>query len=286
MRCGRSRGCAEIVVGDGKAACGERRPCGSTRTGGVDKRRVARVWSRIEVYARAEAAPVEIRHACIACAEDLRAIGVGLSFSRGGRLREPVFATDPRSEELEELQFTLGEGPCVKALTEGTPVLVDDVSAMHHVRRWPVFVPAAARLGVRSMFAVPIRAGAAKLGVLEVYREQPGSLTADEVADLMAYADVTLALAVDLRGGVSAGLDQALDAIFTQRSAVVHQAAGMVSVELGVGLEDALAALRAHAFHQDRRLGEVAADVVARRLRLSPRRPSPDRPEQKGGGAE
>ena len=50
--------------------------------------------------------------------------------------------------------------------------------------------------------------------------------------------------------------------------AEVHQATGMVSVQLGVSLAEALVRLRAHAWAEDRLLADVAADVVARRLRF------------------
>jgi hypothetical protein len=50
--------------------------------------------------------------------------------------------------------------------------------------------------------------------------------------------------------------------------AQVHQAAGMISVQLGVSLAEALVRLRARAFAEDRLIAEVAADVVARRLRF------------------
>ncbi|MFD0630267.1 ANTAR domain-containing protein [Catenulispora yoronensis] len=50
--------------------------------------------------------------------------------------------------------------------------------------------------------------------------------------------------------------------------AEVHQATGMISVQLGVSLAEALVRLRAHAWAADRLLADVAADVVARRLRF------------------
>jgi len=55
--------------------------------------------------------------------------------------------------------------------------------------------------------------------------------------------------------------------------AEVDQATGMVSVQLGVNIGEAFVRLRAYAYAQDRRLGEVASDIVARRLRLSPHPP-------------
>jgi hypothetical protein len=49
---------------------------------------------------------------------------------------------------------------------------------------------------------------------------------------------------------------------------VVHQASGMVAVQLDVNVGEALIRLRAYAFGHDRPLAEVAKDIVARRLRF------------------
>ena len=72
------------------------------------------------------------------------------------------------------------------------------------------------------------------------------------------------------------------DGNLADRRAEVHQAAGMASVQLGVSVMDALARLRAYAFVHDRGVAEVAADVVARRLRFSPDEPADNRAEDSG----
>jgi AmiR/NasT family two-component response regulator len=50
--------------------------------------------------------------------------------------------------------------------------------------------------------------------------------------------------------------------------AEIDQATGMLTVQLGVPAAEAFARLRAYAYSQDRRLADVAGDIVARRLRL------------------
>jgi hypothetical protein len=231
---------------------------------------MARVWSRIGDCARAEGRPVSAAHACIACAENVGAAGAGLSMGRGGKLREPVFATDARSGELGELQFTLGEGPCMDAMTGNETVLAADLASAGSERRWPIFASAAVALGVRGVFSIPVGAGAVRFGALDLYREQPGPLSQAQLLDVLAHADALLVLMLDHRGGISPGLDRFLDEEFTERRAGVHQAAGMVSVQLGVKVSDALARLRAYAYAQERRLVEVSAAIVARRLRFDP----------------
>jgi hypothetical protein len=89
----------------------------------------------------------------------------------------------------------------------------------------------------------------------------------------LAFSDAILVLALYDRGGLQAGVEM-LDGDMAERRAEVHQAAGMASVQLGVTVIDALARLRAYAFVHDRALADVAADIVARRLRFSPDEPA------------
>jgi hypothetical protein len=234
----------------------------------VDEDRASRIWASIIACARAEGASPSIRHACIACAQAVEAAGAGLSLIGGPGLREPVFATDRRSEELEEVQYTLGQGPYVDAAGLDGPVLVADLSAADSQRRWPMFAPAAADRGIRGMFAIPIQAGAVRIGVLDLYRLTPGLPSNSELADALAFADAVLVLALDSRGGTAPDLANLEVTGLTERRAEVHQAVGMMSVQLGVDLTEALARLRAHAFLHDRRLSEVAVEVVTRRLRF------------------
>jgi hypothetical protein len=140
-------------------------------------------------------------------------------------------------------------------------------------RRWPVFAPAAMGHGVRAAFAFPVTAGAALVGVLDVYRSEPGPLHPAELANALVLADVILVLALDERGGITADLHDVLDAAVSTRRAQVHQATGMVAAQLGVSMTDALAALRAYAYSRGRRLTDVAADVVERKVRLHPGSP-------------
>jgi hypothetical protein len=235
----------------------------------VDEGRAGRVWASIDAIARREGAPPSIRHVCLACAAELKA-GVGLSMTRDGGLREPVFATDPASEELQELQFTLGEGPCVDALTRHGTVLAADLSGVEYERRWPIFAPAVRERGIEAVFSFPVQAGAVRFGVLDVYRPEAGPLCPDELTDALLYADAAFGLALDDQGGITATVNNLLGDGFVGRQAALHQAAGMVSVQLGVTVAEGLARLRGYAFANDLRLGSLAVEVVARRLRFHP----------------
>src|ERR1700728_5014946 len=116
--------------------------------------------------------------------------------------REPLFASDDLSARLEELQFTTGDGPGTDEFWLGSPVLIADLDSA--ATRWPGFVPEAVAAGARAMFALPLQAGAIRIGVLSLYRARPGSLAAGELADAMVLADIALQLVLDAAAGVSA----------------------------------------------------------------------------------
>lgn len=107
-----------------------------------------------------------------------------------------------------------------------------------------------------------------------MYRSQPGSLTAAQLADGLVLANIALQIVLDAAAGISASPDCPPLEGLSDRRAEVHQAAGMISVQLGVELAEALVRLRAYAFASSASLGDVADDVVNRRLRLDSDQPS------------
>jgi hypothetical protein len=176
------------------------------------------------------------------------------------------------SAALEDAQFTLGQGPSPEAATGGSPVLVPDLAGAQE--RWPAFTPAALGLGVGAVFAFPLRIGAISVGVLLAHRTVPGPLSIEQLADALALADAVTVLVLHCVPAAGAPADAAWarprpgwEQPPTHR-AEVHQATGVLSVQLDVPLAEALVRLRAHAYATDRPISEVAADVVAHRLYL------------------
>jgi len=197
-------------------------------------------------------------------------LGAGLGAGSSGLVL--AWGREPVGVALEDLQFTLGQGPGLDA-ADGVPVLVADLEAA--AGRWPMFVPAAAELGVRALFALPLRIGAINVGVLSAHRATPGPLADGALTDAFALAEaVTLLLLhqqstdTDEHAGPSGTRPLAGPATYR---AEVHQATGMISVQLGVTLAEALLRLRAYTYADGRGIAEVASDVVARRLRFDKR---------------
>ncbi|MHB8669453.1 MAG: GAF and ANTAR domain-containing protein [Acidimicrobiales bacterium] len=171
--------------------------------------------------------------------------------------------------EIEELQRTLGEGPCVDAYELHRPVLEPDL-ARSGALRWVAFAGPALAVGARAVFGFPLGVGPAPIGSLNLYSEDVGVLTEGQHADALAVAAGITASIVALQAGAPDGvLAPELDDI-SHLQLQVHQATGMVAVQLGVPVDQALVRLRAQAYGTGRPIAEVAADIVARRLRLEP----------------
>jgi hypothetical protein len=125
-------------------------------------------------------------------------------------------------------------------------------------------------MAVRAVFCFPLRIGAITLGVLTLARSTPGHLTSAQGDDVDVLVGVLTRRVLDL------GDPQLSSARYRDleppvlHQAVLHQATGMVSVQLAVPLAEALLRLRAHAYGNSRTLTDTARDIVARRLRLAP----------------
>ncbi len=193
--------------------------------------------------------------------------GAGIMLMSGDVPRGSVCTTDAVSGLIEDLQYTLGEGPCVEAYHLDRVVLEPDL-ADPRTPRWFAFTPPAVEAGVGAVFAFPVRQGAARLGAINLYRDRPGPLDDDQYADGLVMADVAARWVLNVQaeappGALAAELEVAADFHF-----IVHNAAGKVSVQADIGVTEALIRLRAYAFSNDRPLREVAEDVVEGRLRF------------------
>ena len=210
------------------------------------------------------------RRICELCVTMLDVTGAGISMVTGTGNHSMTCATDDVAAIVEELQLTLGEGPCVDAVRSGTAVLVPDLSEPDDlsVERWPAFMKGAEEAGVRAVFAYPLRIGAITVGAMDLYRDRPGDLgTVDFSAALMAADAAALALLTQSSGQQQPPAEGPHEGAAFQRH--VHQATGMVQIQLGVKTAEAFLALRARAFATSRPLSDVALDVVERRVRFS-----------------
>jgi len=204
---------------------------------------------------------------CAVCAEVTHMSGAGIMLLANDQPQGSICTTDDVSELIEELQYSYGEGPCVDAHRQDQPVAEPDLAEPSTVR-WPAFAPAAIAAGARAVFGFPIGAGTARFGALNLYRDRPGPLEQSQHADALLLATIAGRAIFSMQADAPPGrLGHDLEQTGNFRF-VVHQASGMVAVQLGIAPDDALIRLRAHAFREARTVTDVARDVVGGRLRF------------------
>lgn len=198
--------------------------------------------------------------------------GAGVSMMTSAGHRGTVCATDDVARRVEDLQFTLGEGPCFDAFTGGSPVLTADVNAALNAEdaRWPVFTEAVAAAGVGALFALPLLIGAIPLGSLDLYRRRPEGLTPLQLRSAWKIADAAADALFDVRSGTAMDLPADTAPVGASYRLEVHQATGMVSVQLAVSIDEAFLRLQAFAYSRERNIDHVARDIVSGHLQLSP----------------
>jgi hypothetical protein len=225
-----------------------------------------------------------LQRLCRAVVRALPAAGVGVSLMSPEGAPVSLAASDATSHGIGELQFMLGEGPCQEAFTTRRPVLVPDLMEDGGAR-WPGYASAARAEGVGAVFAFILQVGAARLGVLDIYRRELGALSAPALGLALTFAELAVELLLDAQqqqvgeDRTAPPLDDPLGTGFE-----LYQAQGMVMYQLGVDLGEAMSRVRAYAFAHDRRLGDVAADIVDRRLVLEADGPDDGTEPNEGNG--
>lgn len=213
--------------------------------------------------------PISVGLLCETAVVRLGVSGATLTVDTSRGWSETRYSTDPLGGALAELHVTVGEGPCMEARLAGGPALVPDLGAPPSQRRWPLFAPLAVEAGAGAVFALPLCVGAIRVGVLTLHRVAAGWLDPQTLTDSLAFAAMSLRLLLDEQAGLLTVDGDPAEGL-PLHNPQLHQATGMISAQLDVAMEDAFARLRARAFSDQRPLTDLAADVVARRLRFDP----------------
>lgn len=218
---------------------------------------------RIAVAFARETAKSPTGRLCAACVEVLEVTGAGITLLSGER-PGPICVSDSNVAGLESLQFELNEGPCRDAYNSRQAVHAPRLDAAA-ARRWPPFVDLATSHGIRAVSAYPLINEASGVGVLTLYRMDEGDLSEAQQDASVAVSRVLADTLWSLRANDPPVL--AFDEVIPYR-AEIHQASGMTAVQLGISPSDALVRMRAHGFANAMTVLEVAAEIVALRLRL------------------
>ncbi|MET7652168.1 GAF and ANTAR domain-containing protein [Streptomyces sp. NPDC005486] len=230
-----------------------------------------REWDRVaEVIAEETrgAGPREVpQRLCDAVMKLLPVSGASLSL-RGDGMPVPLSASGERAAQMMEMEVTLGDGPCFEAAETGSMVSAVDLLSNRDACRWPVFAQQAASVGVRAVYAMPLGDRAMCVGTLDLYRDVPGELAAEEVRTARVVAEAVTAALVVLPRAEQHDPDDVgrwLSPLATEHDEV-YQAVGMVMAQHGIAADEALSLLRGHAFAHSCTVLELAHELVALRL--------------------
>ncbi|MDN3296374.1 GAF and ANTAR domain-containing protein [Streptomyces ficellus] len=222
--------------------------------------------ARLVAEAAAGAAPEELpRRLCGAACEGLGADGATLSLLTDTPSRQLLAASDSTALLLEEVQFTVLEGPCISAAASGEPVIVDDLD--HEPTPWPLFganmrekLPQ-----VKAVYAFPVYFGDYVLGTMDLLALRPRALPEDAVRQAPEVADAVAAALLPARRQLLSGMEApAWEPTEDIRAHWfdTHRAVGMVASHKEISPEDALALMRARAFRTGRTLADITADIL------------------------
>jgi GAF domain-containing protein/ANTAR domain-containing protein len=215
---------------------------------------------------------------CHACVDLLDVDGAAISLIHAGLTHGTYGASSELSRQLDEYQFTFGEGPCLDSVREARPVLVADLQDPGE-QRWPGYAGATLAAGVRAVYALPVALNLSYVGVLDLFRTGPGRLNDAELRGGLLAAQLAALPMLDLISGSRATAHTPGDS-WSQLDALqrieVYQATGMIMGQLGVGPAEALIRLRAHAFAHSMTPGELAWQIIARRVTLESDAPPAD----------
>jgi hypothetical protein len=223
---------------------------------------------------RSETGSPILEQLCQVALGELRMWGVVVSLMTPGQHHREqssaiAAASSERARAVEELEFSLGEGPGTDAFAASHPILTSDLEHAHD--RWPGYAPAAYAAGVCATFAFPMLVGAARFGVLHLHSDEVRHLASRDIATSLMLTELAMEVVLDTfaTDGISVPTDMPHSPTHDRRDEV-YQAQGMVMVQLGITLEQALARMRGHAFAAGQELADLAADILAGRVALQP----------------
>jgi hypothetical protein len=208
---------------------------------------------------------------CHALVKFLDIDGAAITLTHDGAVQGTFGSSCELSRRLEELQFTLGEGPCLDAVHDGRPVLVADLADANE-HRWPAYTDAVLSAGVHAVFALPVRVASDCVGALDLFANGAHPLTPDDLAGALFAAELATLPLHDLIRPASdptAHDGQLADGSLSSLERIeVYQATGMIMGQLGIGAAEALVRLRAYSFAAGTTAGETAWRIVDGELSL------------------
>lgn len=208
---------------------------------------------------------------CEACVRVLDIDGMSLAVISGQAIRETLCARGRNALQIDQLQFTVGEGPCLEACSAGRPRSVPDLLDGTD-QRWPVFTSAVSEIApdLRAIFGFPLLVGSQGIGAMNLYRNSPGDLGERQSREAARACELAVPIILEdlpVRRVSDFGAYLREHAVIDRTA--VYRATGLLMLDQELNSQEAFDRLRAFAFSQGRLVEDVADDVVAHRIQLS-----------------
>jgi GAF domain-containing protein len=198
------------------------------------------------------------------CVELLDCSEAGVLLVDAAGVLRVMASSSERSDALDLLQAQNDEGPCFECFQRGEPVSSIDLVA--DLGRWPTFAPAAVKRGFLSVQALPMRVRGQTVGALNLFRSQPGAIWDSDLPLGQGMADIAaVALLQERSLRESRGVVDQLQGALTSR-VVIEQAKGVLAERARISLDTAFVRLRGFARTNNRRLSDVAGELIDGRL--------------------
>ena len=198
----------------------------------------------------------------------------GITLLVEGRPATGVF-TDPTAPEIDRAQYDTGQGPCLDAFRHGRINRIDSMAADE---RWPEFAREAVAHGIVATLSVPVVARGEILGALNLYSRRPHAFDDDAETNVKAFAaHAAIVLANAQVYWDSRQLNENLHEAMQSRSTIDH-AVGILVARGGRSPDDAFQVLVRASQRQNRKLRDVAAEIVERAIEHQPTSPATTHP--------
>lgn len=199
------------------------------------------------------------------CVELFEVTTAGLMLVAPGGELAVVASSSEAMRVLEVLELQAEEGPCLDCFHTGEAILNSSLAAS--VERWPTFAPRATEAGFLTVHSLPMHLRSQVIGALNLFSDRDDELDGTDVLAAQAFADVATIAILQHRAITEAQLlNQQLNQALTSRI-VIEQAKGVLAERSGIEMNEAFDRLRSYARKNNRRLVEVADEVIAGKLR-------------------
>lgn len=194
------------------------------------------------------------------CVEALDVSAAGVMLALPGGDLQFVASSNESMRVLELFQIQTNEGPCVDCYADGVAIINRKLEDPDE--RWPHFSPRAIEQGYHSVHCLPMRLRGRTIGALNLFRNDEGLLTPEDVVVAQGLADIATIAILQHQSTLSARLLNEQLSFALNSRIIIEQAKGMISQSVNCSMDEAFARLRGHARNNNLRLTDLATGVV------------------------